>query len=304
MDNTVQRRHEALVDCSQLSLAASATAFSHGRHDKALEWLIEGRCIVWNQINQLRTPLDQLRSHDPVLAQRFSTVSQELENAGSRSESQNSEISLSIDDQISLEKEAREHIKFAKERDQLLATIRNIPGFEDFLQPRKCADIMSRLPDEGVVVIINIHNDRCDALALMAGASEPMHILLPNFSYQEAERLAKGLHGYPLRQRVLSRIGIPLADEDGPSLPNIDPAEVLSVLWSQVVCPILESLAFSVRFLALRFLQCSLFCDLQLTQAETESCVKPRIWWCPTGPLVSLPIHACGRQLCSQRRQA
>jgi hypothetical protein len=81
-ENTVQRRHETLVDASQLSLAASAAALSLGHPDKALEWLVEGRCIVWNQINQLRTPVDELRSYDPALAERLSILSRELENAG------------------------------------------------------------------------------------------------------------------------------------------------------------------------------------------------------------------------------
>jgi hypothetical protein len=77
-----------LVNSSQLSIAASAAALSLGHPDKALEWLVEGRCIVWNQINQLRTPVDELRVHNQSLADRFSAVSRELENAGSRSESQ------------------------------------------------------------------------------------------------------------------------------------------------------------------------------------------------------------------------
>jgi len=89
------------------------------------------------------------------------------------------------------------HIKLVKEWDRLLVTIRNISGFEDFLRPKMCADIMRGLPDEGAIVIINIDNDRCDALALMAGADEPMHILLPQFSYKEAERLAKGFAWSP-----------------------------------------------------------------------------------------------------------
>lgn len=145
-----------------------------------------------------------------------------------------------------LEEQAGEHIRLAKERDQLLVTIRSIHGFEDFLQPKKCADIMRGLPDEGVVIIINAHENRCDALALIASASEPVHIPLPNFSYQEADRLAKGLNGYLFGKGVISRKGTPLVDPDNP--PDIGIAEVLSILWSQVVWPILNSLGFSVRF--------------------------------------------------------
>ena len=37
------------------------------------------------------------------------------------------------------------------------------------------------------------------------------------------------------------------------------------------------------------------FFDSQHFQVESESRVKPpRIWWCPTGPLAFLPIHAAG----------
>jgi hypothetical protein len=44
--HTVQRRHENLLDTSQLSLAAAAIAISLDHVDKALEGLVEGRCIV------------------------------------------------------------------------------------------------------------------------------------------------------------------------------------------------------------------------------------------------------------------
>ena len=292
LEDTIQRRHQSLINFSRLSIAASAAALSHGHSDLALEWLVEGRCIVWNQITQLRTPVDKLRVHNQSLADRFSAVSMELENAGSRSESRFSspETTLSMDQRASLEEQAGKHMKLAKERDQLLVTIRGTPGFEDFLLPKKCADIMSGLPNEGPVVIVNIHDTSCDALALIAGASEPVHIPLSNFSYQEAERLAKGFQSYLLRLGLISRKGTVGAPRDPPS--DVDLAEVLSALWSQVVWPILESLAFSVRFTLVAVYSISIN-YFQLP--DTKSCANmPRIWWCPTGPLAFLPIHAAG----------
>ncbi len=41
--------------------------------------------------------------------------------------------------------------------------------------------IMCSLPEEGSIVVVNIHSDCCDALALIAGANKPLHIPLPNF---------------------------------------------------------------------------------------------------------------------------
>jgi hypothetical protein len=242
-ESTVQRRHETLFDASYLSLDAAAAALNLDRPDKAVEWLVEGRCIVWNQINQLRSPLEELRSYDPALAERLSNLSRNLEMAGLRDDLRRQQTELSMNDKISLENEARAHLNHAKDWEQLLNDIRNIPGFKDFLRPRKCADIMSSLPKEGPVVIINIHPDRCDALALMAGAIEPQHIPLPHFSYKEAERLSNGLQGYLLSLGV--RLGHAL--QPPPSESDVDFALVLKVLWSDVVSPILKALEFSVR---------------------------------------------------------
>jgi hypothetical protein len=239
---------EYLVDASQLSLAAAAAALSIGHPDKALEWLVEGRCIVWTQINQLRTPVDELRSYDPDLADRLSILSKELENAGLRSDSRGVRTDLSMSDKMSLEDEARMHIKHAKDWEQLLDTIRSTPQFKDFLQPRKCAEIMSGLPEEGPVIIINMHTDRCDALALMAGTHSPTHIPL-KLSFQESERLANGLRCYLQTVGIRSRLGVPLDAGDSPQPVNFP--TVLEALWSKVVRPILQDLAFSVRFLSL-----------------------------------------------------
>jgi len=263
-----------LVDASQLSLAACAAALSLEQPDKATEWLVEGRCIVWNQINQLRTPVDELRSYDEGLAERLSILSRQLEGAGLRTDPRGKQTELSMDDNISLEDEARMHLKHAKDWEELLNTIRNIPKFKDFLRPRKCTDIMSNLSEAGPIIIINIHSDRCDALALIAGAETPLHIPLPNFSHQEAERLANGLRSYLLSFGVRSRLGLPFADDGSPcSDINLDFPMVLKVLWSIVVGPILQALGFSVCSTALfdRDLH-SRFPSRYRTRAPKQSC--------------------------------
>jgi hypothetical protein len=127
--------------------------------------------------------------------------------------------------------------------EQLLNTVRAIPQFKDFLQPRKYTDIMSGLSQlDGLVITINMSRDRCDALALVAdgAAHNPTHIPL-KFSFREAELLSDGFRGY------LQSAGIRSVDE------FVDFPTVLKVLWCEVVSPILEALSFSVRF-ALTFI--------------------------------------------------
>ncbi|KAF8884225.1 CHAT domain-containing protein [Gymnopilus junonius] len=268
VENTVKRRHDVLeitvnrrsdiqINSSELSTAAAVAALSVNNPKKALEWLEQGRCIVWNQINQLRTPVDDLRAHSPSLANEFSAVSKQLELAGSR-------------------KDPRHGGTLAKEREKLLASIRNIPGFEHFLQPRKCADLMRELPEDGPVVIIIAHEDRCDALILLAGHDEPMHVPLNRFSYEKAIDFAKGLRKYLSAPHLRSRYSKKTNFHLRAARPAKHPAilrELLRTLWTDLVDPILQSLAMTIK---------------------SDSGDLPRIWWCPTGPFAFLPIHAAG----------
>ena len=86
MEQTVQKCHASLIDHSSLSTAAAAAAFQFGKPEMALEWLEQGRCLVWNQLTSLRTPVDDLRAHDQNLAEELLGVSRALENAGCRVE--------------------------------------------------------------------------------------------------------------------------------------------------------------------------------------------------------------------------
>ena len=69
------------------------------------------------------------------------------------------------------------HVKLAQRWAQLLAKVREIPEFENFLRPPRLVSILNRLPPDGPVVIIKYHPGRCDAL-LIAGRDFPYHIPL------------------------------------------------------------------------------------------------------------------------------
>ncbi|KAF6753576.1 CHAT domain-containing protein [Ephemerocybe angulata] len=208
LEQTVRGRYSQLEGISGLALEAAAAACALDRADKALEWLEQGRCLVWSQLNALRTPLDDLRSHDQKLA----------------------------DKKMSLEDEARAHLNLARQWDNLLTTARAIPGFESFLMPSPCSTLMQHLPESGPLVVININDRRCDALALLVGLDEPLHIPLSKFSVTKAD-------------------------------------EYRTILNSQ-----LRTHDLRVREVAV----------------VSSARVPPRIWWCPTGPLSSLPLHAAG----------
>ncbi|KAF8804474.1 hypothetical protein BYT27DRAFT_7340101 [Phlegmacium glaucopus] len=274
MEQTIHSRHANLQEHSKFALFAVATALQCNRVDLALEWLEEGRCLVWNQLNQLRTPIDELRVKSPSLANRFIEVARALESYGTRPEVGFTTDTLTED--IRLQDDTRNHTVHATEYKQLLKEIRDLPDFHDFLQPRKAGHLLSSLPPDGPIVIFSIARARCDALALMAGMEEPLHIPLENFSLKEAERLQKTIQ---MKDYDSERLKEP--EEDHHRLPlRVSPTSssiphVLNELWCKVVQPILEALGYS-------------------SKSPPNLSDRHRIWWCPTGPLVFLPLHAAG----------
>ncbi|KAF8970564.1 CHAT domain-containing protein [Flammula alnicola] len=158
----------------------------------------------------------------------------------------------------------------------------------DFLQPPNATSLLSSLPPDGPVITFNIHNARCDALAVIAGIDEPLHIPLENFSLVQAERLQKTLQCKLLKRRGVETLQLEFGlleqwkvEEDHRpgvrhfirNLPSM--SFVLKELWCKVVQPILEVLGYSTEF-------------------PPNPSDRRRIWWCPTGPLAFLPLHAAG----------
>ncbi|KAJ3519641.1 hypothetical protein NMY22_g13108 [Coprinellus aureogranulatus] len=288
LHQTLQRRYLQLQGISSTAMSATeaaAVAFQLGHPDKAVEWLEHGRCLVWNQLSMLRTPVDELALHDLKLAERVTDVSRRLEHTSSSRG--HSSPSMSLSQKISLEEDARVHLALAREWDDLLATVRSIPGFQSFLQAAPYSSLIRHLPTSGFVVILNAHGDRCDAVALSAGHESPLHINLPSFSPMEAARYARNLsaqlHTQGLRMRgegdsdnEEGEVGRAMARFNRNKVGRKSVVhEVLRGLWDRLVKPILEA--------------------LQIAKSDFSSANPlPRIWWCPTGPLAFLPIHAAG----------
>ena len=58
-------------------------AIHFGQFNLALEWMEQGRSIVWGQMVQLRTPLDELRQHHPNEANELEKISRASTQPGS-----------------------------------------------------------------------------------------------------------------------------------------------------------------------------------------------------------------------------
>lgn len=246
MNEPVEARHTSLGSMSNLISAAAATAFSFGRIELALEWLEQGRCIVWTQLSQLRNPLrlHDLRAKHADLAERLQQVSSKLEKAGSRDLNALA-TTKSPEKKVSLEEEAIEHIKLAKEWNQLLEEIRREPGFSNFLRPRKFSEILPQLPQDGSVVLINVHERQSHALALIPSCNVPVVIQLQSISDKWVldirSRLVVCLSAAGVG-RGAYRAARPKMKGHSESI-----RDILRALWIDLVKPILDAIGYHVR---------------------------------------------------------
>jgi tetratricopeptide (TPR) repeat protein len=227
-------RHEHLVKIGGISREAAAAAISINRYDKALEWLEQGRSIVWTQILQLRTPVEQLRDADPVLADRLLQISQLLQR-----------VSEQKDPLGVWEEEGRKYRALTEEWEAIVKQVRSLPNFENFLRPPRLSQLR-KAAQNGPVVVVNIAKNRCDALAILEGLEEVINIPLPDISSKTIIELRKALKDHLYSNGI--RMRDTRAIRDRPDEANEDACrEVLARLWDKLVSPILESLSFYVR---------------------------------------------------------
>ncbi|KAI0084242.1 hypothetical protein BDY19DRAFT_548247, partial [Irpex rosettiformis] len=258
---------------------AVTAAISAREYEFALEWLETGRAVVWSQVLQLRTPLDDLRQLHPQLADDLYHVSQALQHAASSPSNSLPSSAEVRRAQPSLKGQAQSSHTYALEYEKLVAQIRELDGFEDFLLPKT----LSQLTDacvSGPVMVINVHESRSDALILY-GVGDVVCVPLPNLSLSRATDVQSQLWDLLRAKRFLNRsrsgeMRDEDSDERGGRVTAMDPPDmmrkILADLWNWIVKPIM---------------------DVVLTLVP-PSTTLPHVTWCPTGPLAFLPLHAAG----------
>ncbi|KAG8737444.1 hypothetical protein FRC10_008179, partial [Ceratobasidium sp. 414] len=261
---TVGRRYKDVASAGGIATEAAAVAIEFKAYELALEWLEEGRSIVWNQLLQLRAPIEELRSAHPELAGKLQRLATELEYS--------SQISAGSDIIYPTEQFAQQRRRSAQDWEKVLEQVRNLPGFNNFLRPKKAADLFRATESIDALVVVNVHERRCDALVLQSESTDIMHIPLPAFSYNTAvelrTQLLTSLKLADVRTRA-QRQPVYYRDQTGDCFESI-----LETLWVDVVEPVLNALGYLRR---------------------TPNGRLPHLVRCTTGPLAFLPLHAAGR---------
>ncbi|KAJ7458810.1 TPR-like protein [Mycena galericulata] len=263
---SITDRHHQLLKASQVVRDAASAAIAVHDYQKAVEWLEQGRSVIWGQLLTLRTPVDDLRKSHPDLADQLVSVSTKLETAGTWSNGVTDADAIKTQ---SLQSIVQQSHALALERNGVLQKVRELPGFERFLLSKPISEL-SEAAKRGPVAILNISDYGCDALILMPGlADEVIHVPLSDFTTDAAQALAQSLASIVGTTGRSDRLH---GSREGYMAPDDIFSHILSELWVKIVHPVLHALAIT-------------------TPASQD---LGRIWWCPTGPLAFLPIHAAG----------
>lgn len=224
---------------------AVAAAIAAGGCIKAIEWFDAGRSIIWSQVLQLFTPLEDLRRAHPALADELDRVSKALYRSGSASSSSTPLQFHNVRRPLGLPLQNSHSL--ALEYTNLVQQTRKLEGFEDFLRPKTFAQLSLACTD-GPVVIVHVHELHCDALVLHS-AGKVEHVPLRKLSYDDAKSLKTCLWTYLRSRGLMDRTGdsrdvedveegreAGADDEEGAD----DLCEILGDLWTAVVRPIMQ----------------------------------------------------------------
>ncbi len=154
--------------------------------------------------------------------------------------------------------------------DMLLADIRNLEGFEQFLLAPSESDLKG-LAKYGPIVVFNVSEIRSDALVVAVDEIRlvSLPLLVHSELYLYTNRFLSAVHAVGHKRYAFARTEI---------------HEVLKWMWDVAVNPVLD--------------------HLECSQSGSSNSGWRRVWWVGSGLLNVLPIHAAGYHQSGSTRNA
>ncbi|MFJ6722559.1 CHAT domain-containing protein [Streptomyces sp. NPDC091259] len=247
-------RERLIAQFPDLVTRASASAVRAGQPKRAVELLEQGRGILIAQVLETRTDHRALLAQVPELADRLSQVLDELDRLPDRPAGTNT---FGVQDRRRVNEQ---RAALARQREELLAEIRALPGLARFLRAPSF-DTLRAAAARGPIVLLSASRYGSSALLLTEAGVRVVPLAVDDG--QLAERVTDFTHA--------------IGPEESPLKARMTVVETLSWLWETVAEPVLAA--------------------LQYTGPIGPGEHRPHLWWCPTGLFTSLPVHAAGRHL-------
>lgn len=243
--------------------AACLLACSGADPLRAVELVEEGRGVLLDALFYPESEMATLRQTAPDLAEQFDRLRKQLDERSSHQLSRRSGSTVRYLEPNAARESTGRRKSLATELNDVLEQIRALDDMNHFARPAAVGELLSGSGSrKGPVVLINVSRYRSDALVL-TGAGVRV-IPLPGLTSDGLAR-AVALHLHTLRAM---RAADSLTPADRRRVSE-RLAEVCSWLWHTVAGPVLDA--------------------LELPRREHG---RPRLWFCPTGPLALLPLHA------------
>jgi hypothetical protein len=232
---------------------------------EAITLLEQGRGVLVGHLLGDSADLTRVRAVAPELAAEFEQLRDEFDSVGAGQLAGRLTSPRAVAAGMpELHDPALRRRDLLHRRDTTAERIRALDGLEDFL----CAPDARQLVTAGAAgpfVMVNVSRYRCDAMIVSNGGIRVVR--LPDVT---ASGVAEVTTTYLRLFDELRRWDEVLAVQQGRVSSALQ--DICGWLWDRIVFPVLD--------------------ELKLPRCDGD---VPRIWWCPTGSLALLPLHAACR---------
>jgi len=254
-----------LMRWQDLASDAAACALLNDQPQQAVDFLEQGRGLLWASVRQVRADAELARAH-PGLAAELAEARAALAAAGQPAIFPALRPARAGQPVPGGQETPGNRVPALEQQlEDVLRQIRAEKGFSRFLETLTSDDLIA-MADNRPLVLLNVSRYGSHALALTsAGITQvPLPEADPVTVAEQAVTFLRALLSYDARPANQQTVGAWVTLQDTLS-------RVLDWLWRAVAEPVLTTLDLA-----------------QVLDGEQW----PSVWWCPVGPLALLPLHA------------
>ncbi|KAG1747017.1 CHAT domain-containing protein [Suillus occidentalis] len=219
----VSRREAATAfrDRHSLPVDAASCAIRHDNPRYAVELAEQGRGQQWSLASRFKTPVEDLKSANPKLADNFLELSKLVSNA--------SQNSATITDRAAADLAETEYRRLTRQWEAAVSEIRNLQPFSRFLLPPLYKDLQAAA-SQGPVILLIASEYSCSAI-IVPTSGEPHHVPLPSIALPDLiilkDRFTRAI-------RHASRMN--------PAETRTDLIVLSRIVWDEIMLPIVNVL--------------------------------------------------------------
>ncbi|KAG2139216.1 CHAT domain-containing protein [Suillus clintonianus] len=225
--SSISRREAATAfnNTRSLPVDAASCAIRHDNLRRAVELVEQGRGQQWSLASRLRSPLEDLESTNPILAHKFSELSNCLSDA---------QGSTGSTDRAAADRAASEYRRLTRQWEAVVAEIRNLKTFSRFLLPPSYTELQAAAR-YGPIIILIASQHSCSAI-IVPTSGEPHNVPFPSITLADLE---------DLKDRF-ARV-IPHASKMDLKQPRNDLIVLLRAVWDGIMLPVVNILEHTLN---------------------------------------------------------